>query len=87
MAMMRSVPSALASARRARGNAGLKQRVHDEPVPLARPRQHPRCGVADIGTDLTERNTPAERVDVVLEEICVGARCARLDAVEGGVYR
>jgi hypothetical protein len=87
MTMVLGVPIAFLGTRGARTNAGLEQRAHHEVVPLARPRKNPRRGVTEIDAGLTERDAGSQRSDVVLEEICVRARGAGLDAVEAGIDR
>jgi hypothetical protein len=69
MTMMLGVPIALLGTGRARSDARVEQGTHHEVVPVARPRQNPRHGVADIGTSLTERNAVAQRTDVLFDEI------------------
>ena len=82
---MSGMAGALVGAAGARPDAGLKQAVDDELVPVGGPRQYPRREIAHIGAPQVERDAGAQLVDVLLGEICVGASGAHLNAAQARV--
>jgi hypothetical protein len=85
MTMVIGVPGALLSAGRAQPDAGPQQVVNDELVPLGGSRNDTRRDIAHIRAIQAERDAGTQLVDVLLGEICVGVRNARLGTVQAGV--
>jgi hypothetical protein len=85
MPMMLRVPGALLGAQRALPHASLQQTMNDDVVGLGRPREDPRHDVAHISATQAERDACAHLRHVGLDKIGVGARRARLEAVQASV--
>jgi hypothetical protein len=77
--MMRRVPTAFVGTARARAHARLQQSVNDEIIPMGSSRQDPRGGGAHIRACQAKLDARGHFGDVVLGEIGVIARRARLD--------
>lgn len=87
VSMMLGVTRALLGAHCAGAHARLEQSAHGLLVPLGRTRERACGGVTDIGAGVIERNAGVQRGDVLLNEICIRARGASLDAGKAGVDR
>jgi hypothetical protein len=85
--MMRGVPVAFIGAARTRAHARLQQPVNNEIVPMGRSRQGPRGDGAHIRACQAKRGAYRHFGDVVLGEIGVTARRARLDTFQAGIDR
>jgi hypothetical protein len=85
--MMRRVPVAFVGAARTRAHARLQQPVNDEIIPMGGSRQDPRRDGAHIRARQAKRDARGQFRDVVLGEIGVIARRARLDTFQAGIDR
>ena len=87
MTMMMCVPGALLGTVRARSHTGVQQVVSNDAVQVGRSRKDLRRDFANARAVQAERRACAQLLDIVLNEIRVRARRARLAAVQAGLDR
>jgi hypothetical protein len=85
VAMVRSVASAFLGAVGACPDASLKQAMNDVVIPLSWSREDASGDLAQIRARHAQRDTRAHRGDVVLRQVRVHARRARLQTIQASV--